>query len=79
MFMINEHRNCYKENAIPDEVLTNICMVYELGKREDISKLPNNLICLRNGDFWTTWEAVIEKREQIQRMRDKLMKGETNA
>ena len=67
MFMINEWRNCNENNAIPDDVLSNILLVYEKGKREDIAKLPNNLICLRNGDFWTTWDKVIEKRERIHR------------
>ncbi len=62
---IQEMRQCTEANAIPDVVLKNILMVYEVGRKKDIAKLPNNLICLRNGDFWTTWDKVIEMREKI--------------
>ena len=63
--MIQELRQCSKENQIPDQVLIDILSVYEFGKKEEIKELPNNLICQRNGDFWTTWDRVIEIRKKL--------------
>ena len=57
-------RTCSKENAIPDQVLVDILNVYRFGRKEDIPKLPNNLICQIDGSFWTTWDRVLEIRDQ---------------
>lgn len=56
-----------KFNMIPDQQLIDILTVYASGKREDIKNLPNELICSRNGDFWTTWSKVFDIRDNIQR------------
>jgi len=52
-----------EQNRIPDAVLVDILCVYEFAKREDIPALPNELICKRNGDFWTTWTKVLDIRD----------------
>jgi hypothetical protein len=64
-------RQCTKENMIPDDVLINILKIYAFGEKEDIKKLPNNLVCLENGDFWTTWDKIIEIREMHKKMQEK--------
>ena len=64
---IPEARVCNKQNALPEHILTSILNVYEFGRKEDIEKLPNNLICMSNGDFWTTWDRVIEIRETLKK------------
>lgn len=54
-------------NKIPMSVLREILCVYEKGKEEDLKKIPNNLICDPNGNFWITWEEVFLIRSQIER------------
>ena len=59
-----------EKNKIPHCVLRDILMVYEHGKREDVGKYPNEFICERNGDFWTTWSEVFELRDRIKPIKE---------
>ena len=52
-------------NKIPREQLADILRVFSYAKREDIKELPSNFICKRNGDFWTTWDEVLDIRDII--------------
>lgn len=65
-------RICSESNKLPDSVLIDILSVYEFGKQEDLKKMPNNLICKNNGDFWTTWERIFEIRKQNREKAEKL-------
>ena len=58
-----------KHKYIPDQVLIDILKVYEFGRQKDIKNLPNNLICERNGEWCTTWDRVLEIREQNKEIR----------
>ena len=58
-------RNEY--NKIPHQQLLDILRVFSYAKREDIKKLPNNFICRYNGDFWTTWDEVLDIRDKIEK------------
>lgn len=66
-FMVREMPNRNEQNRIPYEVLVNILKVYEFGKKKDLNRLPNDFICLRNGNFWTTWSEVFQIRDGIQK------------
>ena len=67
MFMVRIPRICSEYNKIPHQVLIDILMVFEHGIRDQIKDLPNNLICKANGDFWTTWEEVLDLRDTIKK------------
>ena len=63
--MVRELRQCTKDNMIPDQVLIDILCTYEFGRKEDLDKIPNHLICKRNGDFWTTWDRIFKIRDSM--------------
>ncbi len=69
MFMVREMPIRNEQNKIPDTVLANILKVYEFGKKKDLKKIPNEFICMRNGDFWTTWSKVFEMRDFLKRQK----------
>ena len=64
--MARDIKNCNKDNAIPDQVLRDILSVYEFGELSQLGDLPD-LICQRDGSFWTTWSRVIEIRNSIRK------------
>ena len=57
--------NCTKENAIPDSVLIDILSVYQFGTKEGLANAPNNLVCQRDGSFWTTGDRIFEVRSNF--------------
>ena len=57
---------------IPRDVLKDILMVYEFGKREDIGAFPDYFICKRDGRFWTTWTKIFDLRDHISEFRKKI-------
>ena len=71
-FMLGHCHQCTKENKIPDQVLIDILRIYEFGREEDLILLKEtmgevgNLVCMRSGDFWTTWGRIFEIRQHNQ-------------
>ena len=69
MFMCRELPVRTEHNKIPDSVLRDILGVYEFGEEKDLKTIPNDFICMRNGDFWTTWTRVFEIRDYLKRQK----------
>ena len=70
MFMCRELPVRTEHNKIPDSVLRDILGVYEFGEEKDLKTIPNDFICMRNGDFWTTWTRVFEIRDYLKRQKN---------
>jgi len=62
-YPVQFHNIHTEQNMIPKEVVANIIKTALFGRKKDLAKLPNNLICMRDGDFWTTWDFVFEVRD----------------
>lgn len=67
--LISESQICNRCNMIPLQVVEDIIMVYEFGNPKYLDDLPNNLICKRDGNFWTTWDYVLSLRNKIVEIR----------
>jgi len=68
-FFIKDVKHRLAENKIPNNVLTNILLVFKFGKVEDLNEIPNNLIRDTDGRFWTTWDKVFEIRDRLENWR----------
>ena len=67
LYICKEIIHCRKENMIPDQVLIDILRVYEFRVKDDIKKIPNDLIYEGNGNFWTTWSRIFEIRSGLKK------------
>lgn len=75
LFSTQPAKICTEGNKIPEQVLIDILGVYEFGEEEHLSKLPNNLICQRDGSFWTTWDRVFKIRRRNKLIREGRKEG----
>jgi len=60
-----------KEHMIPTCVVRDIIMVYEFGDLKDLNNLPNNLVCMLGGSFWTTWDYILSLKPIINKIKNK--------